>query len=54
MEPAAQATLPVEFHTGNGEVLPEPYINCMVVRHFGLLGENTRKGGKLRTAAGEL
>src|ERR1700733_6559254 len=28
------------------EVLPKPYIDCMAVRHFGLLVKNTNKGGK--------
>jgi len=38
-------------HTGrisyrDSEILPKPTINCMVIRHFGLLAKNANKGGK--------
>jgi len=42
--PAAQATVPGELHTANGEVLPKPYGHCMVVGHFGWLGKNVSEG----------
>src|SRR3984885_10719040 len=47
-DPRARGLDGTAGHTTNrdDEVLPKPYIDCMAVRHFGLLVKNTNKGGK--------